>query len=461
MEHNELWNKILSDLSNDLHEDSYNELFLPLEGSQIHKYDNGLIYILVDTEYVKKRISSLYNNKINDLASNYSTQTFRFKFITKSDIQEESDPVRPISVNSYRPGNLNANLTFQNFVVGKSNRFAYSMASKVADQPGIVYNPFYIFGDVGLGKTHLMQAIGNFILDNDVNLKVLYVKADGFVDDFTNIFRHQETSRFNINKNTTTNLNAFTKKYSDIDVLLVDDIQLMAGKTKTQEEFFKLFDFLVSNNKQIVITSDKPASALKDMMSRLTTRFEAGLSVDITTPDLEHRISILRKKLLAFDKESEISDDVFEYICQHFKTNIREMEGALTRLLSYSISINENITLDLAEESLESLIKTKKKSNLLNENNYDRIQSVVSDFYNITVEDLIGKKRLAKFTLARHVAIYIIKNKFDLPYKTIGTLFGNRDHSTIITAYEKIENEQKHDKQLKQSIDAITKKLGF
>ena len=253
----------------------------------------------------------------------------------------------------------------------------------------------------------------------------------------------------------------FHLKYRDMDVLLVDDIQIMGGATKTQMEFFKLFDILYQQNKQIVITSDKPASELKNMMSRLTSRFEVGLSVDIQIPDLEHRIEILKRKLSSETSQSEaMSYDVLNFIASSFVTNIRELEGALKRVLFYALTNNIDITIEHAQEALEPLLKTRRKSNQLNENNYDRIQSVVSDFYGISIDDLIGKKRHSKYVIPRHIAMYLIKTHHNIPYKSIGSLFGDRDHSTVLTACEKIENELKQDKTLKLAVDTIIKKLN-
>ncbi|CCV63578.1 Chromosomal replication initiator protein DnaA [Alteracholeplasma palmae J233] len=443
--YDDLWNKILKDLEYIYSEEVYNEIFAPIKST--HKFQNGLIFIIVESEFIKNRISRMYMPKINELATKHFDQAVRFKFVTAQDlISEDSPKDRVLTINTYRPGNLNNAYSFDNFVVGKSNTFAFRMAMKVADQPGVVANPFYIFGDVGLGKTHLMQAIGNYILDNDVNQRVLYVKADGFIEDFTNLLRKEKMDDFN-------------HKYRDIDVLLVDDIQIMAGANRTQMEFFKLFDYLYLNNKQIIITSDKPASELKNIMSRLTSRFEAGLTVDIQVPDLDHRLTILKRKLSSFDPNNDVSDDVLEFIASSFVTNIREMEGALIRLLSYASACNLDITLDVAYEALDPLLKTKKRSNNLNENNYDKIQSVVSEFYNISLQDLIGKKRHSKYTLPRHIAMYLIKLKYNIPYKTIGTLFSDRDHSTVLAACEKIENELRQDANLKIAVDTIVKKV--
>ncbi|HBG32440.1 MAG TPA: chromosomal replication initiator protein DnaA [Acholeplasmataceae bacterium] len=442
-----LWLKILNDLESTFNEETYADVFEPLKST--HKYANGHVYVLVASEFIKNRINRLYLTKINELAAKYNGSPIRFKFVTESELLPEetlTSPERNLGL-KYRPGNLNATYAFDNFVVGKSNMFAFRMAMKVADQPGAVANPLYIFGDVGLGKTHLMQAIGNYILDQNINQKVLYVKADGFIEDFANLLKKERMEDFN-------------SKYRDIDILLVDDIQIMGGATKTQMEFFKLFDYLYQQNKQIVITSDKPASELKNIMTRLTSRFEVGLTVDIQVPDLEHRIEILKRKLATESSDiHDIPSEVLDFIASSFVTNIRELEGALKRVLFYCLTNNLELTVESVNEALEPLLKTKRKSDSLNENNYDRIQSIVSDFYGISLEDLIGKKRHSKYILPRHIAMFLIKSRYNIPYKTIGTLFGDRDHSTVLAACEKIDNDVKQDPTLRLAVDTIIKKV--
>lgn len=446
--YDELWQKILVELENTLEEETFQDTFENLK--QIHKYANGNVYVIVPNDFIKNRINQFYLLKINELASYYHHEKVRFKFVTEKELLPD-DSLVSADFNierKYRTGNLNATYTFDSFVVGKSNNFPFRMAMKVADQPGMVANPLYIFGDVGLGKTHLMQAIGNYILDSNVNANILYVKADSFIEDYTTHLRQDR-------------MHDFYLKYHDLDVLLVDDIQILAGAQKTQMEFFKLFDLLYQQNKQIVITSDKPANELKDIMSRLTSRFEVGLSVDIQVPDQELRVEILKRKLLSESSDvHDINPEVLEFIAQSFVTNIRELEGALKRVLFYALTNNLELTIDVTKEALEPLLKTRKQSNNLNENNYDKVQSVVSDFYGITVDDLIGKSRKSKHVLPRHIAMYLIKNNYNVPYATIGNLFGGRDHSTVLTACEKIENELKQDHSLKVAINTINKKLN-
>lgn len=445
--YDELWQKILVELENTLEEETFQDIFGPLKST--HKYTNGNIFILVENDFIKNRINRFHLLKINDLAENNFPEKVRFKFVTEGELIPDETLFGPEDLNNkYRSGNLNATYAFENFVVGDSNRFALRQAMMVADQPGMVSNPLYIFGDVGLGKTHLMQAVGNYILDSNVNARVIYVKADIFIEDYYYSVTNKKMEEFYV-------------KYRDIDVLLVDDIQMLSGATKSQEEFFKIFNILYDANKQIVITSDKPASELKHIMQRLTSRFSVGLAVDIQVPDQRHRVEILRRKLMSESTDvSDISDDVLNFIASAFASNIRELEGALKRVLFYCLSSNLDLTIDSAKEALDVMLKSKKVSNSLNENNYDKVQSIVSDFYGITIDDLVGKSRKSKYVLPRHIAMFLIKDKYNIPYQTIGNLFGGRDHSTVLTACEKISNELKIDTTLKVALDSIVKKLN-
>jgi len=445
--YNKLWQNILTKLKEEFEEENYKDVFDSL--NEVHNVVNGNAFIIVKNAFTKTRINRFYLPSINAYAEKLHPEKIRFKFVLEEEILKEetlTSAERNIE-EKYRTGNLNATYAFNNFVVGKSNMFAFRMAMKVADQPGHVANPFYIFGDVGLGKTHLMQAIGNYILDSNVTSKILYVKADTFIEDYARLVKKEQ-------------MELFYNKYREIDVFLIDDIQLLAGATKSQTEFFKLFDFLHQKNKQVVITSDKPASQLKNIMSRLTTRFELGLSVDIQVPDHEHRIEILKRKLS--NESSQISDidiSVLDFIASNFISNIRELEGALKRVLFFCLTNNLDLNLESTKEALEPLLNTKKASNSLNENNYDKIQSIVSDFYSITILDLIGKSRKSKFVLPRHIAMYIMKYLY-ISYSTIGVLFGGRDHSTVLTACEKIENELKNNSNLKLAVETLLKKIN-
>ena len=456
-----LYDKVINDLKNALDQDSYEAL--SLEGKKISKFLNGYIYVVADDEYTLSRINKFYIHMINGYLKKYTTETVLLKFLSADEMQSliNKEEVTPTSVEQdldtkYRPGNIDATYTFTNFVVGKSNKFAYTYAIQTAENPGKHFNPLYIFGGVGIGKTHLMQAIGNYMLDKDINKKILYVEAKEFCDDYIHACNQSQAEKQK-------KIDEFHNRYRDIDVLLVDDIQILCGKDKTQEEFFTLFNFLIDRNKQIVITCDRPANSLDGMADRLKSRFDQGLTVDITAPELELRLDILRKKIKTLSNKSDLPDEVLNFIASSFASNIRELEGALKRVFFYSVFNDSPITLDLAKESLNSLLKAQKNANKYSNNTqtYENIQSVVSSYYGITVSDLISTKRSAKIALPRHIAMYLIKEIYDLPYKKIGSMFGGRDHTTVISACEKIENDLKTNEELKMAVDNIKKKLNI
>ena len=456
-----LYDNVIKDLKATIEEENFNEL--SIEHKKISKFLNGYIYVVADDEFSLSKINKFYIKRINSYVKNYTSETILIKFVTAEEMSTliNNEEITPTSreqdlENKYRVGNIDATYTFTNFVVGKSNKFAYTFAMQTAENPGKNFNPLYIFGGVGIGKTHLMHAIGNYILDKDIHKKVLYVEAKEFCDDYIHACNQSQIEKQK-------KIDEFHNRYRTIDVLLVDDIQILCGKDKTQEEFFTLFNFLVSGNKQIVITCDRPANALDGMADRLKSRFDQGLVVDITAPDLDLRIDILKKKIKTLSNKSDISDDVLNFIATSFTSNIRELEGALKRVIYYSVFNDSPITLDLAKEALASLIKSQKNANKYANNSqaYENIQSVVAAYYNISVNDLISSKRSAKITLPRHISMYLIKDIYDLPYKKIGSLFGGRDHTTVMSAVEKIENDLKTDNELKMAVDNIKKKLNI
>ncbi len=450
----EIWEEIKQSLEEDLDEVVFTEIFEPV--NTVFKVVNNYIYIIAPNDFVKKRIEMLYLSKLNRYLESKLEEIHKFRIMTEEQASKELSDQKDYApnqaddslVNRYIQGNMNTSYTFDSFVVGNSNRLAYTSAIKVADQPGIVANPLYIFGDVGLGKTHLMQCVGNYILEGDMNKKVLYVKTDQFVEEYVRSVSKRKFDDFN-------------NKYREVDVLLVDDIQFLSGKTQSQNEFFKLFELLHGQQKQIVITSDRSANDLKDVMSRLTSRFEWGVTVDINRPDLDHRIKILQKKLMAETSNSDlIPRNVIEYIASVFDNNVRELEGALKRVLFYCTAFNIEFNVKNAEAALENLVKPRVNDNFLSENKIKNIMSLVSDYYRISTSDLISKKRTAKYVFPRQVSMYLIKTIYDLPYKKIGTFFGNRDHSTVMHSVEKITNEIEMDINVRKDVDKLTVKCG-
>ncbi|MCK5761531.1 MAG: chromosomal replication initiator protein DnaA [Candidatus Izimaplasma sp.] len=449
-----IWEEIKVKLENDLEEVVFTDIFEPV--NTVFKVENNYIYIVAPNDFIKKRIEILYLNKINRYLKDKIDELHKFRIMTEEQASEELSNNREFSIhtpgltseNKYLQGNLNPSYSFDSFVVGNSNRLAYTSAIKVADQPGFVANPLYIFGDVGLGKTHLMQCVGNYILEGDMNKKVLYVKTDQFVEEYVRSASKRKFEEFN-------------QKYRDVDVLLVDDIQFLAKKDKSQKEFFKLFETLHGAQKQIVITSDRSASELKDIMSRLTSRFEWGVTVDINRPALDLRIKILKKKLTAETSDSSlISNDVLEYIASVFENNVRELEGALKRVLFYCTAFNLDFNVKNAELALENLVKPRNNGKFLSENKINTVLSVVSDYYRITTVDLISRKRTFKYVFPRQISMYLIKTMYDIPYKKIGTYYNNRDHSTVMHSVEKITNEIEMNKDVKRDVEKLRIKCG-
>ena len=442
--YSELWNDVMDTLELKFENDTFKELF---NNCYFYEFKNGNLFVVVASEYAQTRLNKLYIQLINDIVSNLvKDEKIRIKFILENEIKKEPSISTPEKLENKYRNNLNANYNFNNFVVGQSNMFAFRMAMKVADQPGEVANPFYIFGSVGLGKTHLMEAIGNYILDNDIQKRVLYVKASEFIEDYSKMCSKQILT------------DVFNEKYRNLDVLLIDDIQTLELGIKSQIEFFKIFDILYSDNKQIVITSDRPAKEL-NIMERLTSRFEVGLTVDIQAPSLEHRINIIKKKLVEHGYEN-IDEDVHQYIANYFTNNIRELEGAINRLVNYCITCELEINLENTKEALAALISNHNKTKPSNNDYYTEIIGIVADFYNIKYDDIVGNKRNNHIVLARHIAMYILKTKFGLAYKKIGSFFGGKDHSTVISSVEKIENEIKNNGDVKLAVDAILKKIN-
>ena len=439
-----LWSEIIIELqknySSDLMEDVFNQC-------QVIKEENGLIYILVPSTYLKSKINTQFYTNINKLLPKISNEPIRLKFVTKEDLVTQENKYEEKTLDQQEisfESNLIPSFTFDSFIVGNSNRFAQRNALITAQQPGVVNNPLYIFGGVGLGKTHLLQAIGNYFLDSNVSAKVLYITTQNFIKEFSLASKNKELEKFD-------------QKYNELDMLLIDDIQMISSAAKTQEAFFNIFVNLTNNNKQIVITSDKPANQLDNIMDRLTTRFNYGLAVDISAPDIQLKCNILKYKL-SQSSPASVGDDVIEYISTLFD-NIRELEGSLRRVLAYADISNEDVTLDLAKEALASIINNRQNNDA--DEQYENIISIICDFYGITTNDIIGTKRTSNIVIPRQLCMYILRNKYNLPFKKVGMLLGNKDHSTIMSGVAKIEQELKSDSDLKLSLESILKKLSI
>ena len=335
---------------------------------------------------------------------------------------------------------LNPKYVFETFVTGNSNRFAHAAALAVAEAPAKVYNPFFMYGGVGLGKTHLMHAIGHRILEKNPNLRVLYISSEKFTNELINSIRDG-------------NPESFRQKYRNIDVLLVDDIQFLSKKEHTQEEFFHTFNTLHNANKQIIISSDRPPREIQTLEDRLRSRFEWGLITDIQAPDLETRIAILRKKALL--ENLTVPNDVMLFIASRIDNNIRELEGALIRVMAYASLTNQVVTNELVSEALKDVFPHGKTKEIT----LELIQEIVSSYFKIKMEDLLAKKRTRNLAFPRQSAMYLSRELTDTSLPRIGELFGGRDHTTVIHAHDKIARERNEDNKLNNTIKELIKRI--
>lgn len=461
MEHaNELWiktKKLLAD-SNKIGATEFSEIIKPIE--KIHKVANNYIYLIVQTTLTKFRIDKFYLSKMNECLSKLTDENLKFQIITQEDANKENEENKNKSLVSINKDEIKGNArslrpeyTFTNFVAGQSNRFAYITALNVAEAPHVsTMNPLYIFGDVGLGKTHLMMAVGWYILSNNINANIIYTSAQQFADEYFAATR----------KNSNYTIEQFYNYYHSADVLLVDDIQFLANKTATQEEFFKLFDYLYEKNKQIIITSDRRADELENIMKRLTSRFSWGISVDIKKPDFDLRYQIIKKKLaFALTDPSVVSEEALNFIANNFDNNVRELEGALRRFINYCVAFGINYNEENARTALNDIIP-KDKTNITPDkiSSINDVKKAVANYYGIHIEDLASTTRKKEIVIPRQVAIYIVRTKYDIPLKKIGEHFGNRDHATVLHSLDKIEEIMQKDPDLNQDVENIIKKLG-
>lgn len=451
-----LWNKFLETVKQEVSSISYNTWFAETE---LHDMNNGKARVIVPMPIHKKHLSDSYKEMATRIFNEITGSNFEFEFLLKDEINDDNSStvqkeplIEEVGVPYNNPiaSNLKPNYTFDTFIVGNSNKFAHAAALSVAENPGKVYNPLFIYGSSGLGKTHLMHAIGNYIVQNS-NKKVLYVTCEQFRDDFIGISRRMEENGNNFDY-----VDYFKNKYRNIDVLMIDDIQFLGGATSTQQEFFHTFNTLYSDNKQIVITSDRSPDDLKLLEDRLRTRFCWGLTVDIYPPDFELRINILKKKIAGGAINQEIPDNVIEYIASNMGSDVRQLEGSINRLLAYStIMGGSKIDLDLAIEALKDYTNT----GISEKNNIRKIQKAVAEYFQISVDDMKSKKRSANLAFPRQVAMYLCRQLTDESFPKIGTEFGGKDHSTVMHSCDKIEAEMKVNKELVKTIENIKKTI--
>ena len=444
----EKWSDILNmiKIEHDVSDVSFNAWLEPLE---VYKVEGNVVTIIVTNgsmalDYINKKYLLPLKVSIAETIG----QDFEISLVLPEDIKEEfKEPpaATPVSLNeNIEKANLNPRYTFDTFVVGNNNKMAHAASLAVAESPGEAYNPLFIYGGVGLGKTHLMHSIAHFVLQKNPSAKVLYVTSEYFTNELIDSIR---------NGNNTT-MSKFREKYRNIDVLLIDDIQFIIGKESTQEEFFHTFNSLHSAKKQIIISSDKPPKDMEILEERFRSRFEWGLIADITLPDYETRMAILHKKeeLDGYN----ISEEVIKYIATNIKSNIRELEGAFNKVMASSKLEKKEVTLELAEKALKDIISPDQQKVITPE----YIISVVAEHFHLTVADLCGNKRSSKIVMPRQIAMYLCRDIIDTSLKTIGKNLGNRDHTTVMHGIEKIEKEILTNDNIKNSIDTLKKKIN-
>ncbi|MBE6113606.1 MAG: chromosomal replication initiator protein DnaA [Erysipelotrichaceae bacterium] len=365
--------------------------------------------------------------------------------ITEGEKVDPSTPNIPKVTPIVESDGVQSNFTFDNFIVGPSNRESHAAALATAYNPGKYYNPLFIYGNSGLGKTHLLNAIGNYIKKNSSNIKVKYIPCVEFVNAYIRSIAEKSIDQFN-------------EMYRSVDVLLVDDIQFLAGKEKSHEMFFHLFNELISNRKQIVITSDRHPEELRGLEDRLVSRFSQGLSVGIDSPEFETALAILQNKLSFMNDEAfNFDEDVLAYIASRFSNDVRKLEGALNRIIFYSINFSESsqITMDIALQAFKGMDSIQAGEELT----LEKIKNVVADYYGLTRAQIISKSRTSNIANARHIAIYLCRKHLDIPFAKIGDAFGKRDHSTIMSSYEKVDNLLKTNSTYRKAIEEIEKMI--
>lgn len=441
----EIWDKTLNILKAELTEVSFNTWIKSIDPSAL---SDTTIKLGVPNNFTKDILENRYKDLIKNSIQAVSNKAYKIDFFILSEEAVELEPTKKpkeekptLVVNDEMSATLNPKYTFDSFVIGNSNRFAHAASLAVAESPAKAYNPLFIYGGVGLGKTHLMHAIGHYIQNINPKSKVVYVSSEKFTNELINSIKDDKNVEFR-------------NKYRNVDVLMIDDIQFIAGKERTQEEFFHTFNALHEANKQIILSSDRPPKEIPTLEDRLRSRFEWGLIADIQPPDFETRIAILKKKA---DVETlNIPNEVMVYIATQIKSNIRELEGALIRIVAYSSLTNKEISVELASEALKDIISSRNARQVT----IELIQDIVSSYYGLKIDDFKSSRRTRNVAFPRQIAMYLCRKLTDTSLPKIGEEFGGRDHTTVIHAYEKISQSLKKDDNLQTTINELTKKIN-
>ena len=425
---------------------SYDTWIKPLS---FYDVEDNVVIIMIPSDHAHalNYISSKYKNFFKVIVSEMMNHTYDISFILEKETMEKdkkSESAVKISNHvNYENANLNPKYKFDTFVVGSNNKLAHSAALAAAESPGEVYNPLYIYGGAGLGKTHLMHSIGHFILERNPEIKVLYVTSENFTNEVISCIRSGDAIK----------MNNMREKYRTVDILMIDDIQFIIGKESTQEEFFHTFNTLHSAGKQIILSSDKPPKDMETLEERLRSRFEWGLIADIQPPDYETRMAILQKNAENYNKE--IDNEVLQYIAENVKSNIRELEGALNKIMAFSKLNKVDINLEYAEEALKDVIYPNKKKEITP----SLIIEVVAEHFGISPEDIASRKRTAELVQPRQIVMYLCRQLTESSLQNIAKTIGKKDHTTVLHGIEKITEKMENDEELKNKIDIIRKKI--
>ncbi len=451
MNNQQLWQAILGNLELSLSKANFNTWF---KNTSILERTEDTIILSVPSIFIRDWIANKYKLDLFKALKSIAPEIKDIKYhvgnkplvVTQQPIitpnhspQTAHTPYNKEVSQSNIPGGLNPKYTFETFIIGKNNELAHAASLAVGKNPGTQYNPLFIYGGVGLGKTHLMHAVANFLLQNNSRAKILYCTSEKFTNDY-------------INAISTKRMDEFKKLYRGVDMLLIDDIQFIAGKEGTQEEFFHTFNEIRDKGRQIIITSDRLPKEIPAIEQRLVSRFEWGMVADIQAPDLETRMAILRTKMEK--KGVLVTEEILYYIAENIINNVRELEGALNRLMVYQQMENKPLLLEQAKQILAGMVNSKKKATSLK-----KISLLVSEFYNITTDDLIKQSRRKEYVKPRQIAMYLARKELDSSFPTIGEFFGGRDHTTVMHAVEKVENLMTDKETFKQEIDLILDKL--
>ena len=453
-----IWNDFINELKSKVSDVTFNTWFINLKLLTINDKD---IVIIVPYSVHKNHIINNYMDIIEEIFLNITGKNLNIVFCLEGEYKENTlDNIEKIGLDDSvidnfveaRKTNLNPKYTFDNFVVGDSNRFAFSSCLSVAQNPGKLYNPLFLYGKSGLGKTHLMHAIGNYIVQN-TKLRVLYITTDEFMNEFISITRDSGNKEDNFNY-----IDIFKEKYRDVDVLMIDDIQFLGSANASQQEFTNTFNSLYSQEKQIIICSDRSVDDLKMFAERLRTRFNWGLKAIISVPEFDLKVKIIKNKIKTSDLAIDLSEEIIDFMASNCGSDVRNLEGMITRLAAYSAICNiKNYTLETAMEALDEYVNGMGQYTV---NSIGKIMNIVSQYFKLTPDDLKGKKRSKDIANARMIAMYLCRILTDETYPRIGLEFGGRDHSTVIHAYEKINEDIKNNGELEKMISELKLKMS-